>query len=145
MKPVISNLRLICTTTIIVIIVITGFHASALQRITTTPTSFRIEVLIPAGYRFNSKAPSLLTVGNPETTTEQIEIKDTSLDITISIPATPQFSINGEARVFFCDDTTEPQCFMKQVSFKKEFTPDTSRKIQIAVPNPRENTEHGIT
>jgi hypothetical protein len=114
-------------------------HALALQRIATTPTSFRIELVLPEGYRFNSQAPSLLTAGSPEGPSKQIEMKNTAFNTTIATPTTPQFSITGEARVFFCEDSTEPQCFMKQISFNKKFDPDTPRLLQITIPDPKAN------
>jgi hypothetical protein len=124
----------------VVPIFIIGFYAIrvfAMERITTIPTSFRIELILPGGYRFNSRAPSSLTVGSPEATTEQIEVKNTTFDITISIPSKPQFTLAGEARVFFCEDLAEPQCFMKQFSFNKEFNADTPRLLEIEIPNPK--------
>jgi len=137
MKPRITTVRLVLMLPTIVFITVTGACAFALQKVTTIPTSFRIELLIPEGYRFNSRAPSSLTLGSPEATSEQVEIKDTSFDVTISIPTTPQFSIAGDARVFFCDDSAEPQCYMKQVSFKKDYNKDTPRVLQVTIPNPK--------
>jgi hypothetical protein len=112
---------------------------SAMNRITTNPTSFRIELLLPTGYRFNSMAPSSLTIGTPDTTPEQLEVKNTAFEATLLVPTRPQFTLTGEARVFFCEDVAEPQCFMKELRFKKQFSPDTPRQLQIKIPDPKIN------
>jgi hypothetical protein len=115
-----------------------AFYAFAMERITTTPVSFRIELILPVGYRFNSMGPSSLSIGSPEATAEQLEIKNTAFDVVVSVPTKPQFSIAGQARVFFCEELPEPQCFMKQISFKKDFNQDAPRLLQIEIPNPKE-------
>jgi len=122
---------------LVITFLVVTVHTHAMQRISMSPESFHIEFLLPRGYRFNSLAPSSLLVGTTQGASEQLEVKNQSFDSTLSVPAKAFFTLSGEARVFFCEDLPQPQCFMKKIKFEKSFDIQTPRVLQIDIPNPK--------